>query len=75
MLGINEDGLTADHHKVFLYQMLRGINFIHSSGVLHRDLKVSGRALLLSVAALQGTPAAAAGLLACCPRGCPSTSC
>lgn len=28
-----------DHHKVFLYQLLRGLNFIHASGVLHRDLK------------------------------------
>ncbi len=25
--------------QVFLYQLLRGLNFIHSSGVLHRDLK------------------------------------
>ncbi|KAF5829417.1 mitogen-activated protein kinase [Dunaliella salina] len=33
------DDLTHDHHKVFLYQLLRGLDFIHSSGVLHRDLK------------------------------------
>mmetsp|Transcript_28012 Transcript_28012/g.71404 ORF Transcript_28012/g.71404 Transcript_28012/m.71404 type:complete len:545 (-) Transcript_28012:1250-2884(-) len=38
VIGANDD-LTADHHKVFLYQLLRGLNFIHSSGVLHRDLK------------------------------------
>lgn len=38
VIGANDD-LTQDHHKVFLYQLLRGLNFIHSSGVLHRDLK------------------------------------
>ena len=38
VIGANDD-LTPDHHKVFLYQLLRGLNFIHSSGVLHRDLK------------------------------------
>eukprot|EP00798_Chlamydomonas_sp_ICE-L_P010707 gene10707-12408_t len=38
VIGANDD-LSADHQKVFLYQMLRGLNFIHQSGVLHRDLK------------------------------------
>eukprot|EP00199_Chlamydomonas_sp_CCMP681_P000270 CAMPEP_0119117036 /NCGR_PEP_ID=MMETSP1180-20130426/52619_1 /TAXON_ID=3052 ORGANISM="Chlamydomonas cf sp, Strain CCMP681" /NCGR_SAMPLE_ID=MMETSP1180 /ASSEMBLY_ACC=CAM_ASM_000741 /LENGTH=551 /DNA_ID=CAMNT_0007106251 /DNA_START=246 /DNA_END=1901 /DNA_ORIENTATION=- len=38
VIGANDD-LTHDHHKVFLYQLLRGLNFIHTSGVLHRDLK------------------------------------
>lgn len=38
VIGANED-LSADHHKVFLYQLLRGLAFIHDTGVLHRDLK------------------------------------
>lgn len=38
VIGANDD-LTPDHHKVFLYQLLRGLAFIHSTGVLHRDLK------------------------------------
>ena len=38
VINANDD-LTQDHHKVFLYQLLRGLNFIHQSGVLHRDLK------------------------------------
>eukprot|EP00798_Chlamydomonas_sp_ICE-L_P030682 gene30682-35706_t len=33
------DDLSPDHHKVFLYQLLRGLNYIHQCGVLHRDLK------------------------------------
>ena len=35
----NEGDMTPDHFKVFLYQLLRGLNFVHSAGVLHRDLK------------------------------------
>ncbi len=38
VIGANDD-LTADHHKVFLYQLLRGLTFVHERGVLHRDLK------------------------------------
>ncbi len=33
--------LTIDHIQYFVYQILRGLKFIHSSNVLHRDLKPS----------------------------------
>jgi len=38
VIGANDD-LTPNHHKVFLYQLLRGLAFVHETGVLHRDLK------------------------------------
>jgi serine/threonine protein kinase len=31
--------LGDDHCKFFLYQLLRGLKFIHSASILHRDLK------------------------------------
>lgn len=36
---LENDDLTASHHRVFLYQLLRGLAFVHAHGVLHRDLK------------------------------------
>eukprot|EP00262_Sarcandra_glabra_P008732 TRINITY_DN2241_c0_g1_i1.p1 TRINITY_DN2241_c0_g1~~TRINITY_DN2241_c0_g1_i1.p1 ORF type:complete len:391 (+),score=53.40 TRINITY_DN2241_c0_g1_i1:199-1371(+) len=33
--------LTDDHCKYFLYQLLRGLKYVHSANVLHRDLKPS----------------------------------
>ena len=38
--SLNKTGqLTADHVKLFIYQLLRGLKYIHSANVLHRDLK------------------------------------
>ncbi|CAF2048662.1 mitogen-activated protein kinase homolog MMK1-like [Brassica napus] len=33
--------LTEYHHQSFMYQLLRGLKYIHSANVLHRDLKPS----------------------------------
>jgi len=33
------DDLTHEHHQFFLYQLLRGMKYIHSANVYHRDLK------------------------------------
>lgn len=38
MIKANDD-LTPEHHQFFLYQMLRGLKYIHSAKVFHRDLK------------------------------------
>ena len=33
------DDLTDEHHQFFLYQLLRGLKYMHSAHVFHRDLK------------------------------------
>ncbi|KAK4800599.1 hypothetical protein SAY86_021086 [Trapa natans] len=38
VIKINND-LTPQHHQYFLYQLLRGLKYIHSANVFHRDLK------------------------------------
>ncbi|CAN0144495.1 unnamed protein product, partial [Phaeothamnion confervicola] len=37
----SSQALTDQHHQYFLYQMLRGLKYIHSANVLHRDMKPS----------------------------------
>ncbi|XP_022987945.1 mitogen-activated protein kinase 9 [Cucurbita maxima] len=33
------DDLSPEHHQFFLYQLLRGLKYIHTANVFHRDLK------------------------------------
>lgn len=33
------DDLTQEHHRFFLYQMLRALKYMHTANVYHRDLK------------------------------------
>lgn len=38
--------LSEDHIQYFVYQILRGILFMHSASVIHRDLKPSNLLLV-----------------------------
>lgn len=34
----SDQPLTEEHYKFFLYQLLRGLKYIHSAQIVHRDL-------------------------------------
>jgi mitogen-activated protein kinase 7 len=42
----SQQPLTDSHFQYFMYQLLRGLKYIHSANVLHRDLK-PGRICIL----------------------------
>lgn len=40
LANVLEQGpLLEEHARLFMYQLLRGLKYIHSANVLHRDLK------------------------------------
>lgn len=62
----SKQDLTEEHVRYFLYQILRGLKFIHSANVLHRDIK-PGNLLLTSTCDLKICDFGMARGIACSP--------
>ena len=44
LMGVLESGLVSldeDHIKLFMYQLMDGLNYCHKKNFLHRDIKCS----------------------------------
>ncbi len=36
----SDQALSEEHYKFFLYQLLRGLKYIHSAQIIHRNLVI-----------------------------------
>lgn len=43
IIANQSNNLTEEHIQTFIYQILRALKYIHSAGIVHRDLVSSTR--------------------------------
>jgi serine/threonine protein kinase len=39
VIKLNAKTMNTDHIKYIVYEITKGLNYIHSRGVIHRDMK------------------------------------